>query len=358
MGTDSEGFDHPNFRNKSKWSPKGPPSLECFITTYVVSLYPNIPIADSIAEFRPTGTELRNSSILRLLRLVMISNHFTLCGKHYLPISGTATGTRAALNVAITFMNKFEDKFVYTYALLIYLWKHFIDDCFMIWTHSLFELVKFVEYLNSRVETIKFTFEASLSKVNFLDTTVHLEPNGNLSTDLYCKLTDSHSYLRFDSSHPGHCCKSLPYSQFLRMRRICTHETDYVRHALNMIEYFVERGYPRQLLQDPFAQVKGFTRESLLEVQHAGIQGSLEKQDNEVFAISTFQPTYRDFRGVITDNWDLLAAPSTKALYESKETTATGDQKTLETCLSLPLLSPMQWRMVRPTNPGKETMSM
>ena len=33
LGGDTEGFDHPNFRNKSKWSPKGPPSLEGFITT-------------------------------------------------------------------------------------------------------------------------------------------------------------------------------------------------------------------------------------------------------------------------------------------------------------------------------------
>ena len=138
-------------------------------------------------------------------------------------------------------MNKFEDTHVYTYALLIYLWKCFIGDCFMTWTHSLFELVKFVEYLNSRVETIKFTFEASLTKVNFLDTTVHLEPSGVLWTDHYCKPTDSHSNLCFDSSHPGHCCKRLPQSQFLRVSRTCTHDTDFEKHALNMIDYFVER---------------------------------------------------------------------------------------------------------------------
>ena len=202
------------------------PKGSFLVTLDVVSLYPNIPIADSISacaagleSFRPNGTEPRNSSILRLLRLVMLSNHFTFCVKHYLQISGTATGTKAALNVAITFMNKFEDDFVYTYALLIFLWKRFIDDCFLIWTHSLFELVTFEEYLNSRVETIKFTFEASLSQVNFLDTTVHLEQDGSIWTDLYCKPTDSHSYLRFDSSHSGHCCRSLPYSQFLRIRR-------------------------------------------------------------------------------------------------------------------------------------------
>ena len=56
----------------------------------------------------------------------------------------------------------------------------------------------------------------------------------------------------------------------------------------------------------------------MLEIKHAGIQGKVEKPDNEVYAISTFHPTYRDFKGVINDNWDLLAAPSTKVLFESK----------------------------------------
>ena len=85
-----------------------------------------------------------------------------------------------------------------------------------------------------------------------------------------------------------------------------------------MISYFIERGYPEQLLLDTFNQVKGFTRASLLEVKHAGTQGSSVKPDDQVFAISTFHPTYRDFKGVITDNSDLLASPSTKTLYESK----------------------------------------
>ena len=64
-------------------APKG----SFLVTLDVVSLYPNIPIADSIAacasgleNFRPNGSEPRNSSILRLLHLVMLSNHFTFCG--------------------------------------------------------------------------------------------------------------------------------------------------------------------------------------------------------------------------------------------------------------------------------------
>ena len=38
----------------------------------------------------------------------------------------------------------------------------------------------------------------------------------------------------------------------------CLHETDNVRHGTNMIEYFLERGYPRQFLLDTYNQVKNF----------------------------------------------------------------------------------------------------
>ena len=75
------------------------------------------------------------------------------------------------------------------------------------------------------------------------------------------------------------------YSQFLRVRPICTHDADFDRHGSNLITYFRERGYPSQLLMDTYNQVKSFSRESLLEIKHAGIQGTIEKPDNQIFAI-------------------------------------------------------------------------
>ena len=84
---------------------------------------------------------------------------------------------------------------------------------------NLKKLEEFIEYLNKCHPSIKFTAEISDSEVNFLDTMVHLDPDGSLWTDLYSKPTDSHNYLRFESSHPRHCMQGLPYSQFLRVRR-------------------------------------------------------------------------------------------------------------------------------------------
>ena len=108
---------------------------------------------------------------------------------------------------------------MYLYHKQPLIWLRFIDDIFLVWTHGEEALLEFVEYLNSRVESMNFTMEWSKESVNFLDTKVKREGT-KLVTDLYCKPTDSHSYLQYDSAHPQRCKDSIPYSQFLRVRRI------------------------------------------------------------------------------------------------------------------------------------------
>jgi hypothetical protein len=47
---------------------------------------------------------------------------------------------------------------------------------------------------------------------------------GIMSTDIYNKPTDTHQYLSPQSCHPQHCTNSIPYSQALRIKRICSNE--------------------------------------------------------------------------------------------------------------------------------------
>ena len=68
--------------------------------------------------------------------------------------------------------------------------------------------------------TIKFTADWSKISINFLDVTVSIA--GVIETDLYVKPTDSHQYLLSSSCHPFYCKKGIPYSQALRLNRICS----------------------------------------------------------------------------------------------------------------------------------------
>ena len=113
-------------------------------------------------------------------------------------------------------MGMFEDKYVYNYHLQPTLYLRYIAKSFVIWQHGLEELNIFVEHLNSKVETFNFTLECSGTSVSFLDVTVKLN-DGIVETDLFCKLTDSHDYLLYSSSHLQKCKDSIPYSLFVRI---------------------------------------------------------------------------------------------------------------------------------------------
>ena len=102
-----------------------------------------------------------------------------------------------------------------------YLWWRYIDDIFFLWEHGEEKLKSFIDNINKMHPTIKFTADWSKTSINFLDVTVSIA-EGVIETDLYVKPTDSHQYLLSSSCHPFYCKKGIPYSQVLRLNRICS----------------------------------------------------------------------------------------------------------------------------------------
>ena len=74
--------------------------------------------------------------------------------------------------------------------------------------------------------TIKLTAHWSKTSIHFLDVTVSIA-EGVIETDLYVKPTDSHRYRLSSSCHPFNCKKGIPYSQALRLNRICSNKNIY-----------------------------------------------------------------------------------------------------------------------------------
>jgi hypothetical protein len=185
----------------------------------------------------------------------------------------------------------------------------------MIWTHGEESLAELVDYLNSCVDTINFTAEYSKRTVNFLDMKVKIQ-NKRIQTDLYSKPTDSHSYLLYDSAHPQRCKDSIPYSQFLRVRRICSLDCDFKEHLLKFTCHFMTRGYPMALLEKAASLVKALNRDELLK--EAEIER--DKEDNDkVFLITTYNPNYHHLRELVYKNWDMLGkSPATDFLYQRR----------------------------------------
>ncbi len=86
---------------------------------------------------------------------------------------------------------------------------------------------------------------------------------GKLYTDL-CSKSDAHNYVPADSYHPHHCIKSFPYSQILRLKRICTKEEAFLKYTADMWVYFNRKGYSDKLFDDAFDKVKTLDSQSLL----------------------------------------------------------------------------------------------
>ena len=212
-------------------------------------------------------------------------------------------GTKVAPSFANTFMGWFEDQFVYTYHTKPLLWKRYIDDIFMIWQHGTEKLNTFLEHLNNCVPSIKFEMCQSNKEINFLDVMVRLEPDNSLSTTLYTKDTDAHNYLKFNTCHPNNCITSIPYSQFLRLKRICSKEADFVEECRTLATYFAKADYPLDIIQSAFAKVFILNRDDLLKDK--SIIPNTEVQD-ETILVTTFHPRGYLISKIVTRNWELF----------------------------------------------------
>ena len=157
---------------------------------------------------------------------------------------------------------------------------------------------KFVAHLNGCHPTIKFTAEVSNTHVDFLDMTVKFK-DGRLWTDLFTKPTDSHSYLRYESCHPKHTMFSLPFSQFLRVRRICTHLEDFEKHGMILIDFFTKRGYPLVDLFKAYIKVRDLDRQVLI---FPPPKAKKDLSDQPLVATSTWHPTDHVFPTTVKTN--------------------------------------------------------
>ena len=105
-----------------------------------------------------------------------------------------------------------ENQFLKNKQIQPWIWFRYTDDTFFIWTASEKRLDDFLERLNNFHPNLKFTHERSREEINFLDVTVRVN-HGEFITNLYCKPTDGHQYLHFESCHPSHTKSSIIFSQ-------------------------------------------------------------------------------------------------------------------------------------------------
>ena len=99
----------------------------------------------------------------------------------------------------------------------------YIDSCIGATSSTREELTQVITAVNSFHSALKYTWKISLA---FLNIKISLEANG-LCTSVNYNPTDSHSYLLHLSFHPSHVKYFIPFSQFLRLIRLCSDDSDF-----------------------------------------------------------------------------------------------------------------------------------
>ena len=214
--------------------------------------------------------------------------------------TGTAIGTKFAPPYSILFMAELEEKILEIVDNKPYLWWRYIDDIFFIWEHGEEKLRNFVETLNEFHPTIKFTAEWSQKSINFLDVIVSLI-DGQIERYLYVKPTNSHQYLYSSSSHPYHCKKSFPYSQALRLNRICSKNNFFDIHCNNLEKWLSEREYSEKLVRKEFVKARSQSRKTLLDKE------KMSRNDERVTFNITYYPVFKNIRNILEEFHVLLA---------------------------------------------------
>ena len=159
-------------------------------------------------------------------------------------------------------------------------------------------------------QSILFTrlLKIAENSLAFLDIKLPINDNG-LSTSVHYKSTDSHNYLLHSSSHPQHVQNAIPFSQFLRLRRLCSDDTDFNNKCEEMCQFYKKRGYPDSAVTTGKHHSKEIDRETALQTSQN------EETDRIPFTLA-YRPQNLVIKNVILKNFKILRNdPETKHIF-------------------------------------------
>ena len=292
---------------KSKIKKIGIPNDALLVTADAVGLYPSIPHEAGLSALREaldkrTRKEIPTENLIKMAEFVLKNNFFEFDTNVYQQISGTAIGTKFAPPYACIFMDQLETKFLENQNLKPLVWFRYIDDIFFIWTHSEENLRNFMAEFNLFSDDIKFTYEYNKDTISFLDLKV-ISSNGKLITSLYSKPTDCHQYLHYGSCHPEHTKRPIVYSQALRIKRVCSQESDFNEHSLNLRSWFLKRGYPEKIVKKMKIEKNTEMRKVKFNVDN---KRSNNRQKKGIPFAVTFHPKVKVLQNIINKYLYLL----------------------------------------------------
>ena len=281
----------------------------------IEALYSNIPhklgleaIKYWIEKYPNTlNSRFSKEFILDGIKFILENNIFCFNDTFYRQEKGTAMGTKFAPVYATLTIGYLEEK-LYTIIETNYdtefqrylkkYWKRFLDDCFVPWTKSEEELIKFHSVLNNLHNDIRFTLEYDQNEQPFLDVMVR-NKGGKIETDIFYKETDSKQYLLFSSCHPRHTKINIPYNLARRLKTIISEENVLINRMTELKSFLLKQNYPESLIDGGIAKAMDLDKNTLRSIKN--------KTDDKVIPyVSTHNPKNPEIYKVIQFNLPIL----------------------------------------------------
>lgn len=149
------------------------------------------------------------------------------------------------------------------------------------------------------------TFSSDSVSLPFLDLTIQIK-NGQISTKTFRKDTAANTLLLATSHHPRSLIHGIPVGQFLRTRRNCSEDNEFLQESRELYKRFRERGYSHGCIRKAKKRAYLTERTSLLSKNKPAQQ--LDRTTHPPIRIITkFGAQWGQVRKILNRHWHILA---------------------------------------------------
>ena len=245
--------------------------------------------------------------IRKLLELILNRNCFQFGNKFYLQKIGCAMGSTASPEICDITLHDLENK-ILQQADHILTWWRYRDDILVLYSGELEDFKNLINTMNQLHPTLKFTYEASKTSIDYLDLTIfkgkRFRETGILDTKVYTKPTETYQFLHRTSSHPPHVFKAFIFGETLRYARNTNNEDDFKEKVKGFSHKLRARGYTQTEINNGTHNVSLTNRTKLI---HNLPKGKQNMEAPLVFS-TTYNPfvNHKDVKQAINKHWHLI----------------------------------------------------
>ena len=267
-----------------------------WISFDVTALYPSVPI-DKMIELLydkikdcpdfSRKTPFTVKEIRQFLDIVLnFGNYFVSYGQYYKMKNMGPIGNSLLTVGSECFVQDIESRALNSFTLTnagfaiedFEFWKHYVDTLNSV--SDDFEVIKFVDYLNSFCPRIQFTYEVQEgSGFSFLDIGIICNENGSVNTSVFRKKTHTNLYTHFSSFSDKRAKYSVLQSSTRRALKYCSTE-ELLKTELTLIEdVAVANGWIRNDAKNVIAETEQkIYKEDLLKLRDP-VQFQIEREN-------------------------------------------------------------------------------